>query len=156
MPLNNGVIEQVNMRIEQICSTDKLYFIPSHNESKPLGVRVVIHFYTHEECSDCARWRLGPLVVGSWDFSQATINPNHSESNPQWIQAIGVRVVIHFYTREERSNRASWQLGPLAVGSWDLSQATMNPNHNWSKPQLIKAIGVWVVINFYTREEGSY
>ena len=54
----------------------------------------------------------------------------HNWSKPQWIQAIGVRVVINFYTREERSDRARWRLGPLAEGSWDLSQAIIDPNHS--------------------------
>ena len=61
---------------------------------------------------------------------QTTIDPSHNWSKPQWIQAIGVRVVINFYTREERSDRARWRLGPLAVGSWDLSQAIIDLNHN--------------------------
>ena len=60
---------------------------------------------------------------------QTTMDPSHNWSKPQLIQAIGVWDVINFYTREERSDRARWRLGPLAVGSWDLSQATKNPNH---------------------------
>ena len=42
---------------------------------------------------------------------QTTMDPSHNESKP------GVRVVINFYTREDRSDRACWRLGPLTVGS---------------------------------------
>ena len=56
---------------------------------------------------------------------QTTIDPRHYWSKPQLIQAIVVRIVRNFYTREERSDRARWRIDPLAVGSWDLSQATM-------------------------------
>ena len=105
-------------------------------------------------CSIGNRW-LGPLAVGQLDLSQTTINPNHNESKPQWIQAIGVWDVIIVYTREERSDRVRWRLGPLAVGQSDLSQTTIYPNHNESKPQWIQAIGVWNVIFFCTRQKRS-
>ena len=70
------------------------------------------------------------MILFNWPLYNFKKCDYHNWSKPQLIQAIGVRVVINFYTREERSDRARWRLGPLAVGSRDLSQATMNPNHN--------------------------
>ena len=73
-----------------------------------------------------------------------TILSAEPRSNPQLIQAIGLRVVINFYMREERSDRARWWLGPLAVGSWDLSQATIDLNYNES----LSHCNCWVRLPF--------
>ena len=69
------------------------------------------------------------MILFNWPLYNFKEYDYHNWSKPQLIQAIGVRVVINFYTREERSDRARWRLGPLAVGSWDLSQASSHTQY---------------------------
>ena len=70
------------------------------------------------------------MILFNWPLYNFKEYPSHNESKPQWIQAIGVRGVINFFTCEERSDRAvlaTWPPGRRLV--------RFEPSHNQSKPQ---------------------
>ena len=43
------------------------------------------------------------IILFNWPLYNSKEDDYHNWSKPQWIQVIGVRVVINFYTREESS-----------------------------------------------------
>ena len=54
---------------------------------------------------------------------------------------------------------SSWTNSNITMASWpkfDTIQTAIDPSHNWSKPQWTQAIGVRVVINFYTFPQNQH